>query len=145
MTRIFNRKSGYLYTILEKDIEAGLILTGSEAKTLRNGQADLSNAHIRILFDGVYLVNANIPINSKNGNPTRARKLLLNRNEIVSLSTKIKQQNLILVPLALYNKGPLFKLELALGKPKKKFEKREYLKKKDVTRELEEEFKDRFR
>lgn len=145
MTKIFNRKANFLYAILEKGIEAGMALTGPEAKTLRNGQADLSNSHVRMLADGAYLVNANIPINPKNGSPTRARKLLLNKHEILSLGTKMKQQNLTLVPVALYNKGPLFKLELGLGKAKRKFEKREDIKKKDVTRDLEEEFKDKFR
>lgn len=145
MTKIFNKKADFLYTIEERGIEAGLALIGPEARTLRVGQADLSVAHIRVLADGMYLINANIPISTKNGSPTRARKLLLNKHEILALGTKIKQQNLILVPLALYNKGPLFKLEIGLAKPKRKFEKREDIKKKDMTREHEEEFKDRFR
>lgn len=145
MTKIFNKKADFLYTITERGIEAGLALIGPEAKTLRVGQADLSLAHVRVMADGMYLINANIPINPKNGSSTRARKLLLNKHEILTLGTKIKQQNLILIPLALYNKGPLFKLELGLGKSKRKFEKREDIKKKDITREQEEEFKDRFR
>lgn len=140
--RIVNKKANYLYAIAERGIEAGLALIGIEAKTLRDGRADLAQAHVRVMSDGMYLINANFPINAKNGSPTRARKLLLNKHEILSLATKIKQQKLVLIPLSVYNKGRLFKLELGLGKPKKQYEKREYLRQKDISRELEQELKE---
>ncbi len=139
--RIFNKRARYLYQIQEAEIEAGLVLTGAEAKSLREGRGDLSQAHIRLIADGLYLINANVPTNNPQNPPTRMRKLLLNKHEIVSLTTKMKQQKLILVPLAVYNRGRLFKLEVGLGKPKRKFEKREYLKEKDLKRDIQKELK----
>jgi SsrA-binding protein len=72
-------------------------------------------------------------------NPARSRKLLMHRAELLSIQTKLKKQKLTLVPLALYNKGRIFKLELALGKTRRKFEKRAKIKEKDIQRELEHE------
>ncbi len=89
----------------------------------------------------MFLINANIPVVGVKYEPTRTRKLLLHKREIVSIETKAKQRKLTLVPVALYNHGRLFKLEIALGKSNRKFEKREKVKKKDIERELEREFK----
>ena len=138
--RIFNRKARFNYQ-LEDKFEVGICLTGSEAKSVREKRVDLSNSIGRIIGGEVYLINANIPTPEARLDPTRSRKLLLHKAEILSLATKIKQRKLTLVPLSLYNHGRIFKLEMALGKSKRKFEKRESLKKKDIKRELEKEFK----
>jgi SsrA-binding protein len=140
--RIYNRKAGFNYRLEEK-CEAGLVLTGGEAKAIREKHADLSQAVCRMVGGELYLVNANIPVPGAKLDPTRSRKLLLHRDEILALATKAKQRKLTLLPVALYNQGRIFKLEIALGKSKKKFEKRESLKKKAIKRELEREFKTR--
>lgn len=140
---IRNKKANFLYKLDEEKVEAGLVLLGAEAKVIREGHADLSNAYVRLLNNELWLVNANIPALQppKNYNPTRSRKVLLHKMEILSLITKQKQQKLVFVPLRLYNKGRTIKLEIALGKAKVKFEKRQSIKKKDLQRELEQEFK----
>lgn len=139
---IFNKKANFNYAIEEKGIEAGLSLSGGEAKAIRTGHADLSLAVVRIMDGEAYLINANIPIaGAQKYNATRMRKLLLHREEIVSILTKMKQGKLTLIPLKLYTKRRLIKLELALGKPKRKFEKRQLIKKKDIERELEKDYK----
>jgi len=90
-----------------------------------------------------YITGANIPVAGASGkyDSLRTRKLLLHRSEILSLATKMKQQKLALVPVKLYNHKRLVKLELALGKSKRKFEKKESIKKHDLERELEREFR----
>jgi SsrA-binding protein len=138
--RIYNKKAGFDY-ILEDKFEAGISLSGAEAKSIREKRADLSQAVCRILGGEVYLINANIPTVNAKIEPTRSRKLLLHKHEILSIATKAKQRKLTLVPVALYNQGRLFKLEIALGKSKHKFEKREQIKRKDINREIEKEFK----
>lgn len=139
--QIFNKRAKYEYEITPEKVEAGVSLKGIEAKSLRDGRGDLSQSHVRIMENEVYLINANIPANSPNYNPTRIRKLLLHRKEIISIRTKIKQQKLVLVPLKLYNKGRLIKLELALGKPKRKFEKKDAIKKRDIEMDIKRELR----
>lgn len=140
--RIFNKRANFEYALTGDRIEAGVSLLGAEAKALRDGRADISQAHVRVLNGEAFLINANIPATGlANYNPTRMRKLLLHRNEILSIGTKMKQQNLNLVPVSIYNKRRLIKVSLALGKPKRKFEKKESIKRKDLERELEQEFK----
>lgn len=139
--RIFNKKAKFNYTLEGDKFEAGISLTGGEAKSVREKHADISNAEIKILSGEVYLINANIPTLGAKLDPTRSRKLLLHRNEVISIATKVKQRKLTILPISLYNKGRLIKLELALGKPKKKFEKREEIKRRDINREIEKEFK----
>jgi SsrA-binding protein len=137
-----NKKGRYQYSLEPERVEAGLVLSGGEAKSIRTGHVDLSQAVARILNGEVYLINANIPIRgAQKYVSTRTRKVLLHRQEIVSILTKMKQKKLILVPTKVYTKGRLIKLELALGKPKAKYEKKEAIKKKDIERELESQFK----
>ncbi len=140
--KIFNKKARYEYSLTSDKVEAGISLLGAEAKAIRTGHVDLSQSVARMLNGEAWLINANIPILQppQGYNSTRTRKLLLNRDEIVSLSTKMKQMKLTLVPTSMYNKGRLVKVGLALGKPKRKFEKRQVLKKKDIEREIEKEF-----
>lgn len=142
MSKITNRRASFEYSLEADRIEGGLSLSGAEAKAVREGHADLSRSVVRLLNGEAWLINANIPSSQgQKVSPTRSRKLLLHKSEILSLATKMKQFKLTLVPLNLYTKGRLVKLKLALGKPKHKFEKREYLKKKDIERELEQELK----
>lgn len=143
--RIINKRAKFEYALTDDALEAGVVLSGSEAKSVRNNRVDLSQAHIKDIHGELFLINANIPTEAKNHNPTRMRKLLLHRSEILSLLTKSKQQKLILIPLSMYNRGRFFKIVIGLGKPKRKFEKREYLKKRDTNRDIQEEFKDKFR
>ena len=139
---IINKRARYEYSLTEEKVEAGISLSGGEAKAIREGHADLSQSVARIMEGEVYLINANIPVvGAKNYLSTRSRKLLLHKEEIVSISTKAKQQKLTLVPTKMYTKGRLVKLELALGKPKRKFEKRQQMKKKDIEKELAQELK----
>ncbi len=138
---IVNKKAHFNYSLFDK-IEAGLVLSGSEAKTIRLRGGDLSNSYAKIINKEVYLINFNIPIaGKKDFDSTRSRKLLLHKSEIVSLTTKMKSQGLILVPVKLYNHKRLYKIELALAKAKRKFEKKDSIKKKDIERELEINFK----
>ncbi len=139
---IINKRARYEYSLTEDRVEAGISLSGAEAKAIREGHADLSQSVARVMGQEIYLINANIPIaGAQNYTSTRTRKLLLHKGEIVAISTKAKQQKLTLVPVKMYTKGRLVKLELALGKPKRKFEKRQTIKKKDIERELAAELK----
>ena len=139
--RIFNKKARFNYEIeAGSHTEAGLSLSGGEAKSIREKHADISDAQIRILSGEAYLINANIPVLGAKLDPTRSRKLLLHKNELISIATKVKQKKLTILPVSLYNKARLIKLELALGKPKKQFEKKEEIKRRDINREIEKEF-----
>ena len=138
--KIVNKKAKFNYRLLES-IEAGIQLTGDETKSIRGGFLDLSNSYARIINNEVYLINANIPIGVRGENQTRSRKLLLHKDEIISIDSKIKAKKLTLVPVSLYTKGRLIKVKLALAKAKREYEKKEALKKKDIEREIEQELK----
>lgn len=140
--QIFNKKANFDYKLESERFEAGLALTGAEARAVRTGHASLSQSALRFLDGELWLINANLPQDGvTNYNPTRIRKLLMHKSEILSLLTKSKQRKLTLVPIKLYNKGRLVKLQLALGKSKRKFEKKESIKRKDIEREIAKEFK----
>lgn len=143
--RIFNKRAKLEYALEGDRFEAGISLTGGEAKAVRTGHLDLSRSYARILSGEVYLINANIPVAGAKYEPTRMRKLLMHKDEILAIATKMKQRKLTLVPLAMYTKPSLrpggqkrrlIKVQLALGKSKRKFEKREAIKKRDIEREL---------
>jgi len=140
--KILNRRATYDYEIGER-LEAGITLNGAEVKAVRLGHADLTGSFVRIVGSEAYLVNAQI-LPYKYAQPEgfeikRSRKLLLHKKEIIALKSKIEGSNLTLVPLSLYTTKRLIKLELALGKGKKKYEKREAIKRKDLDREIEAE------
>lgn len=140
--RIFNKRARYEYELTSEKVEAGVALIGIEARSLREGRGDLSQAHVRIMNGEAFLINANIPATGiEKYDATRIRKLLLHRNELIALEGKMKGKKLQLVPIVLYNKRRLVKLELALGKPKRQFEKKESLKQADIKRDLEREFR----
>ena len=140
--KVFNKKARFEYELTPERVEAGLVLKGIEAKAFRDGRINLSSAHVRVLGGEIYLINANMPAgNVKGYEPTRIRKLLLHKNEILSLITKMKQKKLHLVATKMYNSKSRIKIELVLGKPKRKFDKKESIKKKDIQRDLERDLK----
>ena len=141
--RILNRKARFKYQILEK-IETGIVLTGAEIKSIRAGRADLSQSFARIRDGEVFLVNAHIYPwmgSQKFTDSRRERKLLLHKRQILNWQGKIAGGKLTLVPLAIYIKRNLAKVELALAKSKAKFDKRAALKKKTIKREIERELR----
>ncbi len=137
--KITNPKAHFNYDILES-FEAGIDLLGSEVKSVRAGQVSLGEAFIHLRDGEAYLVNAHIhpyQAMAEKISPTRARKLLLHKKQLMSLANKTTTQGLTLVPVSMYNKGNLFKVEVGLARGKKKWDKREAIKKRDQQREIE--------
>lgn len=140
--KILNRKAKFDYELTGEGFEAGISLKGMEAKLIREGRGDLSQSFVKIVGNEAFLLNANIPFAGNSGyDPTRARKLLLHKSEIITITTKAKQRKLQIVPIRLYNKGRLIKLYCELGKSRRKFEKKESIKRHDISRDIEREFK----
>jgi len=140
--KITNRRAFFDYQ-LEERLEAGINLYGAEVKAVRLGHADLTGAHVRIMGSEVYLINAKI-FPYKYSRPEgydeqRTRKLLLHKQEIIALKSKTEGQNLTLVPVSMYTTKSFIKLEIALGKGKKQYDKKESIKKKDIQREIDQE------
>ena len=135
-----NRKAGFSYHLLEK-CEAGIILTGSEVKSLRAGQCNLGDAYASFKGDELFLMNAHIspypPAAGLNHAPLRTRKLLLKKHEVVRMIGKIREKGLTLIPVSIYFKRGLAKIELALAKGKKLYDKRESIKKKQHERDMQ--------
>jgi len=141
---ISNRKVRFDYEILE-EIESGIVLTGTEIKSIKDGKANLKDSYAIIRNGEVFLLNMHIS-HYKEGNifnheETRTRKLLLHKKEILKLRDKVDLQGLTLVPLKLYFKRNKAKILLGLGKGKKTYDKRESIKEKDIKRNLEKEYK----
>lgn len=135
-----NRKARFNYEILET-FETGIELKGFEAKSVLKGKANIAGSFATIKDSEVYLTNADIPpYQPKNTppdyNPTRPRRLLLNKKEIDYLIGKMQSERLTLVPLSLYSKDGLVKVQLGLARGKRKHEKREKIKKRDTEREI---------
>jgi len=139
-----NRKARHEYAILQT-IEAGIVLQGTEVKALRQGKANLVDSYASVEKGEVWLMSANISAyeqgNINNHEPTRRRKLLLNKNEIRKLIGKVKEKGLTLIPLRLYFKNGKVKVELAIAKGKKVYDKREAIAKRDFQRDQERRFK----
>ena len=142
---IANNKKAYFDYFIEDKVEAGIALHGTEVKSLRMGKCSIKEAFIRIENGEVYVYGMHISPYEKgnifNKDPLRVRKLLLHRYEINKLGGKMQQKGYTLVPLAVYLKGSLVKVEIGLAKGKKLYDKRSELAKKDVRREAEKEFK----
>ncbi|MGH2582029.1 MAG: SsrA-binding protein SmpB [Anaerolineales bacterium] len=134
-----NKKASHDYFLLEK-VEAGLALRGSEIKSIRASQVSLKEAYVRTDGREAWLVNAHIapynPASASNHNPLRERKLLLHRKQIAELWEEVQRGGHTIVPLQLYLKDGRAKLEIAVARGKKKWDKRETLKKKDAQREI---------
>jgi SsrA-binding protein len=135
-----NRKASHEYFLLEK-FEAGLALQGSEIKSIRAGQMSLAEAYVRIDGQEAWLVDAHIApyeqAGSFNHAPRRPRKLLLHRNEIRYLWNEMRQKGVTIIPLRVYLKGGRAKVEIALAKGKKLYDKRHDLAERDARREIE--------
>jgi len=140
-----NRKALYDYEILEK-YEAGLVLIGQEVKSIKTGHMHLTGSYVVIRDGQPILIGAKIPpYQPKNAppdyNPEQSRKLLLNKKEINYLMGKVNERGFSLVPLKVYQQNGRIKLEFALARGKKKFDKKEKIKKRDVERDIKREFK----
>ena len=138
--KIINKKARYNYEFLEK-LEAGMEVIGAEVKSIKKGQIKLDESFVRIDENGeAWLINCNVHpyqfADNKNYNSTRSRKLLLHRKEILRLTKKMEGKNLVVVPTACYTKRGVIKMELALSKGKKKWEKKEKIKRRDLEREM---------
>ncbi len=142
---IANNKKAYFDYFIEDKYEAGIELFGTEVKSLRMGKCSIKESFIRIERGEVYVYGMHISPYEKgnifNKDPLRVRKLLLHKREILKLSGEIMQKGYTLVPLSVYLKGSLVKVEIGLAKGKKLYDKRETLAKKDQRREVEKEFK----
>jgi len=140
-----NKRASYDYLLLSKYV-AGIVLTGQEVKSIRLGNASLKGAYVTISADNeAWLTNSYVKkYQHANGNlpydPERPRKLLLNKNEIAKLR-RAKNDKLILVPISFHAAGAHIKLALAIGKPKKKYDKREAIKSRDTTRDIKRNLK----
>jgi SsrA-binding protein len=146
--KITNRKAFFDYEILDR-FEAGINLTGAEVKAVRLGHVDLAGSFVQIRGSEAYLINAKILpyrfARPDNYDEKRTRKLLLHKREIIALKSKTEASNLTIVPIAVYTTRNLIKAELAIGKSKKKFDKRQAIKKRDLTRIVEEAVSDKYK
>ncbi len=141
-----NKKATHDYFI-EETFHAGIALTGTEIKSIRSGKANLKDSYARVERGEVYLHNLHISPyeagNRFNHDPLRARKLLLHRSEIRKLIGATKEQGYSLVPLRLYLRGGFCKVELALARGKKNYDKRDAIAKRDADREIARAFRER--
>jgi SsrA-binding protein len=135
-----NRQASYRYNLLDK-WEAGLVLTGTEVKSLREGKAQLKDGYASVRDGEVWLYNVHIPpyapATRENHEPERPRKLLMHRGEIERLIGKTKERGLTLVPTRLYFRGPRAKVEIALARGKDQGDKRHAIKEREMKREME--------
>jgi SsrA-binding protein len=140
MTTLTNRRAGFDYEILET-FEAGLALTGSEVKSLRQGGGSIAEAYARVKNGEVWLEGMNIVVYNEasynNHDPLRSRKLLLNKREIEEITKGLERKGLTLVPLKLYFKDGWAKLNVALARGKKLYDKRETQAKREAKREID--------
>ncbi len=144
---IYNKRSLVDYETLET-FEAGIELLGFEVKSIRNKQGSLLGAHIVVRGGEAFIIGSNIPAyQEKNTPPTydpeRNRKILLTKTELQKLSSLESKNGLTIVPVSMYSKGRKIKVQIAVVKGKKKFDKREDIKKREVNRDIRREFKDR--
>lgn len=134
-----NRQARFRYEILST-VEAGLVLTGTEVKSLRAGKCNLKEGYARINQDEAWLIGVHIPEytegNRFNHEPTRSRKLLISKRQIRQLSEATNQEGLTLVPLRVYFKGKVAKVEIGVGRGKKLYDKRETIAKRETERRM---------
>ncbi len=136
---IVNRKAKFNYQIFDT-VEAGIVLTGTEIKSLRHGKANIRDSYVRVKNGEMYIINMHIS-SYENGNifnhdETRERKLLLHKKEILKFRDKIKLEGYTIVPLKVYLKNGRAKVLIGLAKGKKNFDKREDIKKRDIERNI---------
>ncbi len=144
---VTNKKALHDYFILER-VEAGLVLQGTEVKSLREGRANLKDSYARIDSGEAFLIDCHIspyPCGGHfNHEPKRSRKLLLKKQEIKRLLGKMTEKGMTLIPTRLYFKNGKAKVEIGLAKGKRQYDKREALRKKEEQREIERAFKERY-
>jgi len=144
MIEINNRKAKYDYEILDT-IEAGIVLTGTEIKSIKNGMANLKDSYAIIKNGEIFLLNMHISHyeqgNIFNHDETRTRKLLLHKKEILKLNDKVSMLGYTLVPIKLYFKKNKAKILVGIAKGKKSYDKREAIKKKDIQRDIDKQMK----
>lgn len=140
-----NRQAAFRFEFLDK-LECGMVLTGTEVKSLRTGHAQLKDGYARIENGELWLHNVHIPpygpAARENHDPERPRKLLITRRELDKLAGQIKEKGLTLVPTRLYFKGPRAKVEIALARGKDRFDKRETIKARDIKRDTDRALRD---
>jgi len=144
-TFAINKKAKFDYDFIQ-EFEAGLVLTGAEVKSIRLGHVQLKGSYLTIRDNELWIRNMHVSKYKKAGgldhyNPTRDRKALVHKRELKKLIGKQKTEGLTIVPISVYAKGDLIKLSFALARGKRKYEKRETLKKRDVMRKIQEEVK----
>jgi SsrA-binding protein len=143
-----NRKAYHNYH-LGDSVEAGIALTGTEIKSIRAGRVSLADAYVRPEDGELWLVNAHIarydPASYMSHEPTRSRRLLLHRKQINDLTSRMKEKGFTLVPLKLYIKDSLAKVEVALARGKKLYDKREAIARSETEREIARAIKSQFR
>jgi len=145
MSLIEYKKARLKYEFLEK-FDAGIELTGSEVKSVKSHQGSLDGSHVIVRGGEAYLIGANIPpyqpANAPKGyDPVRTRRLLLTKKEIREVADREAKRGLTIVPISMYSKGSKIKVSLAVARGKKKFDKRETLKKRDAKRDIERTLK----
>jgi len=145
MPLVANKKAYFNYEILEK-LEAGIELLGFEVKSLKKGQGSLEGSHVTVRGSEAFVTGMQIPPYQPANTPKdydliRNRKLLLTKKEIAKLSGEENQKGLTIIPLSVYNKGRKLKIEIAVVRGKKKYDKRETIKKRDTERDIRRELK----
>ena len=147
MKLLANNKKAYHDFFIDDKFEAGIELFGTEVKSIRMGKCSIKESFIKIENGQVYIYGMHVSPYEKgnifNKDPLRVKKLLLHKAEIRRLLSKIKEKGYTLVPLSVYFKGSLVKVEMGLARGKKLYDKREDIAKKDAKREIEREFKSR--
>jgi len=143
-----NRKAGRDYH-LEDRREAGLVLVGTEIKSIRAGRVNLSDGYVQVRDDELWLINVHIapydPAGRYGHEPLRPRKLLLHRREIDRLISRVQERGYTIVPVRLYLKGSRAKVEIALARGKRKYDKRQAIAKRDAERDIDRALKERAR
>ena len=144
--KIFNRRARHDYEILES-FETGIVLSGPEVKSVRSGRMSLDGSFVRIMGSEIYLVNAQIFLypyaRPENYQERRTRKLLMHKNEIITLKSKLTSSASTLIPLECYISKGFFKLKIALAKGKKEYQKREKIRRRDIDRDTQREIRDK--
>ena len=142
---LVNNKKAFFDYFIEEKYEAGIELHGTEVKSIRMGKCSIKEAYIQVVNDEIFIYNMNITPYEKgnifNKDPLRVKKLMLHNYEINKIAGKMAEKGYTLVPLQVYFKGSLVKVEIALAKGKKLYDKRQDIAKKDQRREAEKEFK----
>ncbi len=135
-----NRKARHDYFLLDT-YEAGMVLQGSEIKSIRAGQISLKEAYVRVDGEQAWLINAHIapydPASRENHDPVRDKKLLLHKKEIQKLWNEVRQKNVTIIPIRVYLRNGRAKVEIALAKGKRHYDKRQAIKKRDSQREID--------